>query len=197
MSHDDDGCPVGLDAVEQRRDLLAGRVIELAGRLVGEQQARAVGQRAGNRDALRLTAGQLGGPVVAAVREPDVVEKLRGALPPIRARHPGLGLRHLHVLGRGQHRRRKKRWKTNPMLRSRSALRSASGSVPHRPPVEQQRAARGRVHAPKDMQQRGLPAAGGTANRQVLAALDSQRHVGQRAHRSRGHRKGPRSDLAH
>ena len=81
------------------------------------------------------------------------------------------------------------------MLRSRSALRSASGSVAHRPPVEQQRAARRRVHAPEDVQQRGLPAAGGTANRQVLAAIDSQRHVDQRAHRPRGHRKRPGQTL--
>ena len=48
-------------------DLLAGVFVELAGRLVGEQQRRPVRQRARDRDALHLAAGQLRRPVIAAL----------------------------------------------------------------------------------------------------------------------------------
>ena len=57
-----------------------GRV-EVARRLVGEQHGRARDQRAGDRDALLLAAGQLGRLVVAALGQADAVQQrvdLRG-----------------------------------------------------------------------------------------------------------------------
>jgi hypothetical protein len=45
------------DGAEQPHDLLGGVGVELAGWLVGEQQPRLARQRAGDRDALLLTAG--------------------------------------------------------------------------------------------------------------------------------------------
>ena len=53
----------------QRGEDMAGRVrVEVAGRLVGEQHARSVGDGAGDRDALLLAARQLGRPVRRAAR---------------------------------------------------------------------------------------------------------------------------------
>ena len=53
-----------VDAVEQLHDPDRGLGIEVAGRLVGQQQRRVVDERARDRDALLLAAGELVGVVV-------------------------------------------------------------------------------------------------------------------------------------
>ena len=68
---------VGMEGIEQRDDLIAGPLIELARRLVGEQQARPVGQCPRDRDALHLATGKLSRPVARALRQPHVLEQLR------------------------------------------------------------------------------------------------------------------------
>ena len=47
------------DVDEQFDDLLAGGAVEVAGRLVGQQHRRVVGERAGDRDALLFAAREL------------------------------------------------------------------------------------------------------------------------------------------
>jgi hypothetical protein len=54
------------DRVERRENMASGFRIEIAGRLAGEQNAGAIGDRAGNRDPLLLAAGQFGRPVFSA-----------------------------------------------------------------------------------------------------------------------------------
>ena len=68
-----------------------GPRVELAGRLVGEQQVRAVGQRAGDRDALLLAARQLVRAVASAVGQTDQLEQLRDALVALAAVGRGRG----------------------------------------------------------------------------------------------------------
>jgi hypothetical protein len=58
--------------------------VEVAGRLVGEQYARARDQGAGDSGALHLPARQLARPVLEPVRQPDALEQLRRP-PPQRA----------------------------------------------------------------------------------------------------------------
>ena len=60
-------------------DLVGGGGVELAGRLVGEEDPRPVGERRAERDALLLAAGQLGRPTVALLAETDALEQLVGA----------------------------------------------------------------------------------------------------------------------
>ena len=50
-------------ASHERQELAAGRAVEVAGRLVGEDDRRPAGERAGDGDALLLTARQLARPV--------------------------------------------------------------------------------------------------------------------------------------
>src|SRR6478752_2811444 len=70
-----------VDAFEQAHDALAGVGVEVAGRLVGQQHQRPVDERAGNRDPLLLTAGQLMWMSVGLAIEPDQVDHLwHGAL---------------------------------------------------------------------------------------------------------------------
>jgi hypothetical protein len=68
-----------LDALELDLKLLAQAQVERPERLVEQQGARAVDQRAGERDALLLAAGELAGLALAEVAELDQLERLAGA----------------------------------------------------------------------------------------------------------------------
>ena len=59
--------------------LLAGVGVEVAGRLVGEEHARLHDERARQRHALLLAAGQLARAMGQAVAEADAIEQLLGA----------------------------------------------------------------------------------------------------------------------
>jgi hypothetical protein len=76
---EDDGVAFGLQLIEQRHDLNTGFGVEISGGLVGQDDRRAVDQRARNGDALTLTAGELVRLVVHARFEADVGERLLGA----------------------------------------------------------------------------------------------------------------------
>ena len=86
VRHHDERGAVGIEASEEVEDLLAGGRVELAGGLVGEEDRRPVGERAGDRHPLHLAAGELRRPVLRAVSEPDVREQLAGARPALGAR---------------------------------------------------------------------------------------------------------------
>ena len=76
--------------------------VEIAGGLVGQQDRRIVGERAGDRDALLFAAGELRRIVMAASRQPDFVEQR--AAPRCRHRPAGNLHRHQDVLERRQRR---------------------------------------------------------------------------------------------
>jgi hypothetical protein len=67
----DDGLAGVVEPAQHVHDLLAGGGVEVAGGLVGEDDVRVVDQRSGDRHPLLLTAGELIGPVVQPVGEPD------------------------------------------------------------------------------------------------------------------------------
>ena len=66
--------------------MIGGARIEIAGRLVGEQHARAVGDRAGDGDALLFAAGKLGRPMRQAMAEPQIGEEFGCTLTRLPAR---------------------------------------------------------------------------------------------------------------
>src|SRR5262245_60344831 len=73
----DDGCPGPVDPVQQPHDL-DGRIgVEVTGRLVRQQDERAVDERAGDGDALLLAAGELLRVAVLLAAEADQLEYLR------------------------------------------------------------------------------------------------------------------------
>ena len=172
---DDERRAVGVDAIEQRGDLLAGCAIELAGRLVGQQQARSVGQRARDRHALHLAARQLRRPVVGARGEPHVFEQLPRALPPLGLRHAGFRLRQLDVLGGGQHRQQEEALEDEADLAQPQQAALAIRERRHVVASEQQRAGGRRFDAAEHVQQRRLAAARRAANGEVIAWRDLQR----------------------
>ena len=79
MGDHDDGDALVVQFLEHAHDFDAGLAVEVAGRLVGEQQRRLVHQRAGDGDALLLAAGKLVGMMVGALAEADQFERVHGA----------------------------------------------------------------------------------------------------------------------
>ena len=63
VRHDDYRRTGGMHLIQEAHDLLTGRLIELAGRLVREQKAGPVGKCTRDRDALHLAARQFRGTV--------------------------------------------------------------------------------------------------------------------------------------
>ena len=78
---------VGLEVLEQVDDLRLDRDVERRGRLVGDQHRDAEDQRAGDRDALALAAGELVRVAAGVARiEPDALEPLPRVVAPLRGR---------------------------------------------------------------------------------------------------------------
>ena len=81
--------PAARQALEEAHDVLGRRRVEVARRLVGQQDRGAVDERARDGHALPLPARELVGPVRHAVAQPDRAERLgrpRAALGPRDAR---------------------------------------------------------------------------------------------------------------
>ena len=71
-------CVFAIQREQQIADGGAGALVEVAGRLVGEQQLRPVHERAGEGDALLLAARQLVRVVVQALAEADRRQRVAG-----------------------------------------------------------------------------------------------------------------------
>jgi len=97
----DRGAGALVQVAEQVEDRGTGDGVEVAGRLAGDEQGRVVDQGAGDRDALLLAAGQLGGQRAAAIGQADRAEQAgrpgRQALAPlIRQQRRGHAGQHAH-----------------------------------------------------------------------------------------------------
>src|SRR3712207_2749350 len=72
--------------------------VEIARRLVGQKQARRVGNRAGNRNTLLLAAGELARTMIETLAQPQKGQKLRSAILRLGLREAADELRDDHVL---------------------------------------------------------------------------------------------------
>jgi len=100
VGDEDHGVALAPDLLEGGHDLLAGVGVEVAGRLVGQHDAGPVDQRARDRHPLALSARQLVGPVLDAIREPDQRQRLARAAPALLVLDPGVDQRQLDVVER-------------------------------------------------------------------------------------------------
>src|SRR5215472_3012480 len=66
--------------VEQRHDGCRTLLVEISGRLIGDNKWRVVSQGSGNRHSLLFTSAKLGGPMIATGGEADGIEELKGTL---------------------------------------------------------------------------------------------------------------------
>ena len=79
----DRDAPLDVQPLKKPHDLDAGAGVEIAGRLVGQEDRWIRDQRARDGDALLLPARQLIGVVVGAVAQADRVEHIHRPLPPL------------------------------------------------------------------------------------------------------------------
>lgn len=81
MGDEDEGLALAIEVVEEVEDFFAGFGVEVASGFVGEDDERAVGESAGDGNALLLAAGELVGSVIEAVVESDLGGKFCGDFP--------------------------------------------------------------------------------------------------------------------
>ena len=95
--HDGDAVAL-IQFAEQRHDFLAGVGVEIAGRLVGQQQLGLVDQCACNGDALLLPAGYLVGTRARVLSETDFLQHLVGTRQAFGARRAAIDQRQGNVV---------------------------------------------------------------------------------------------------
>ncbi len=167
--------PAVVELAQQRHHPGAGDRVEVAGRLVGEQQRRVAGHRAGDGDPLAFAAGEL----VRAVREPvaeaDPDQGRLGAPLPLllrqRRRRAGRRRRWPRASRPGA---RWNCWNTKPIRRARSADSCRSDSVATSWPSIRTVPAGRPVERADQVQHRGLAGAGRADDRHQFAVLDGQ-----------------------
>ena len=104
MGDEHDGAAaLAIEGLQQFDDPLAGRAVEVAGGLVGEENAGLVHEGAGQRHALLLAARKLLRKMVRAIAQPHTGKQVAGAAGGLLGGHrTGELERHLHVFERGQ-----------------------------------------------------------------------------------------------
>jgi hypothetical protein len=152
-----DRLAVARDRLAQQLEDLAARLrVEVAGRLVGEDDRRLRHERARDRDALLLAARELGRPVLRRSARPTaqqvVEEALSGFSPAIESGRTMFS----SAVSIGS---RLKNWKTKPMCSRRSCVSSLSSELGARA-GDRDVAARRLVEAGEDVHERRLAGAG-------------------------------------
>ena len=164
----------------KRQHLVGGVLVEIAGRLVGEQQQRLWRQRAADRDALLLPAGQL---LRIAPREIAEPEPLHQFAVPGRIVPPGEARLEFQIVLDRQARDQIELLEHEAQLIA--PQRRAAGIVEsgERHPAEPDVAAVGRIQPRDQMQQRALAAAAFAGQRHALGGRDAQIHPAQHGDR--------------
>ena len=185
-----DGCHALLahQAPQQAHDAVPGLRVELAGRLIGQQQGRLIGQRAGDGDALLLAAGELVRPMVGAVGQAHQAQQVLirssrsvGSVPISRS-----GTSTFSAADRiGS---RPKAWKIKPMRLRRKATSSDSDSSDTVRTVDHHAAGAGSFEGADQRQQRGLARSGAALDRDQGPALDAQVNPANGTHHAAAHR---------
>ena len=180
---DDDQCHAArVQGLEQVHDIVAGGAIEVARRLVGEDQRRLHDGGARDRHPLALAAGELVRPVPGAVGDAVVVQRLRDARGALLRRDAGQHHRQGDVLGGGQARHQVETLEHEAdalAAHARLLLRRQRGHVA---PLEPVGAGIGPVEQAEDVEQGRLARAGRAHHRHVLAGGDAQIDRAQRVH---------------
>ena len=167
MRDDDDGGVVrAADVREEREHLYAGLGIQRAGRLVAQQQRRVLAQRAGDGHALLFAAGKLGGEVVHALAEADLL-------------HDGLGVeriladlpRQLDVFKRREVGHQVVKLEDEADVRSPVIRQLGTAQAGDLLAADGNGAAGGLVHAAQQVQNRGLARTAGAQHHGQLALL--------------------------
>ena len=174
------------EAADERVDLRRVRGVELAGRLVGDEEPRPVRERRTDRDALLLAAGELRGQRIAPVEEADALEQVVGDALPLHALDTEQRKPERDELPRGQLRREGAgivligvAERARPVLDEPPAAQGAQVVA-----EDADRARRWPVEPGEDPQERALAGAARPEDDEQLAERDVERQALQRDRRS-------------
>jgi hypothetical protein len=191
VGDDQNGGTGDVEVAEQFHDRLARRRVEVAGRLVGQQQCRAADERAGDGRALLLAAGQLVRAVVQPVAEAYPFQGLGRAAAPLPDPDPGVeqavgdGLADRYAGGEVE------LLEHEPDRAGPQRRQLPVGQFGHGVAVDAHAPAGRPVEGADQVEQRGLARPRAPDDGDRLAVPDDQRHPGDGAHPARvlaGHR---------
>ena len=177
---DEDGGVAGavVDLAQPAAELAADLRVERAERLVEQQDARLDGERAGERHALPLAAGELTGKALLQAGELHEVEEVQHALADFRLGRAAAAGPHRQAEGDVVEHRHVAEQRVMLEYEADIALTQVEAE---RILLAEENASGGRlVEAGEDAQQRGLAGAGRAEQREKLARRHAQRNVVQR-----------------
>jgi multidrug transporter EmrE-like cation transporter len=180
VRHEDDGRAGRVDVPEELQDLTAGRRIQVARGLVAEEQRGLADETACERDALLLAAAQLAGAVIRAMLEPDALQQLVGAAAAGAAIDAGEHEGERHVLPGGEPRAQMERLEHEAHRGGPEAGQLPLVERRQVASVDHEVAGRGPVETAEEIEERGLPGAGRTEDRDAVAGLDLEVHPAER-----------------
>src|SRR5258708_18960309 len=171
------------ESFQQRDNLVASVIVEVARGLVGEQHLRLLDQ--GTRDAnpLLLPSGQLRGQMLRPIAQTHSLQGLGGTSAPLSRADPPWDEGGLDVLDCRQGGQEVERLEDEPDGGGAKLGEPGLGQRGQPLAIEVDSARTGAVQAAKKLQQRGLAAAGASLHSQPLAILDDQIHTLQRGDR--------------
>src|ERR1700681_1203396 len=176
---DEQRLPARVERHQQLEHVLRGTRVELAGRLVGEQQRRLVDERARDRDALLLAARERGRAVVHTIAQTDVAPRPLGAcgrVVPVSRVARG----ERHVLARVHVRQQVEALEHEADRAGTDRRELRARRARERAAVDDHVTRRGTVQPAEHVHERGLPAAALADDRDVVAGLHAQRHAVER-----------------
>ena len=165
--------PSDASSVQQLDHVAAGGLVEIAGRLVGEDDPRPPRDRTRDRDPLALPARELPGLELEPVREPDPLERDPRSLPAHgRSGSPVYSIPSATLSVALIASCRWNSWKTNPISCARSPASSTSDALPTSWPATLHPAAARSLERAHDRQQRRLARPRRADHRHLIAIGD-------------------------
>ena len=175
-----DGRTGTVQLAEQFHDGFTVGRVQVSGRLVGQQDGRIAGYRAGHGHTLLLTAGQLRGIVLHAMRHSHALERLLHPLHALGRAHAAIGEREFHVLVDREVADEVKGLENEADLSVANAGPVGRREIRDVLAAQHVRATGRCIEQAKDREQRGLAASRRAIDRHVLTGPDVEMNVGQR-----------------
>ncbi|MCY1444794.1 hypothetical protein D9M71_612800 [compost metagenome] len=174
MGDHDDGGAGGVDLFQQFHHPTGHLAVQVAGRFVGQQQARAAGQGAGDGGALLLAAGQFGGVMLHARAQAHLAQRTFDALLALAGRHAAVAQRHVDVVEQVQVGDQVEALEDETDLLVAQAAAGVVAQLAHVLPIEHVGAAGEGFQQAGDIEEGGLARAGRAADRDVVALAHMQ-----------------------
>src|SRR5437660_8618748 len=197
VGDDDQRLAARVQRAEQVQDGLGGARVELAGRLVREQQRGLVHERARDRDALLLAPGERRRAVVHAVAEAHVAQHALGTGARVARRTPGVARGQRDVLARVEVRQQVEALEHEPDGARADRGQLAPRRARERTAVDHDVARARAVEPAEHVHQRGFSAAALAHDRHVLAGPHREADAAERAHLGRRPGRVDLHDVAH